>query len=453
MEERILSEQVLARGYSELYEKEYIRKTGEIIPVEMRTYLLRGEEGQPSGFWATIRDLSERRRVEEERRRLEAQMLQAQKLESLGVLAGGIAHDFNNLLMGILGNTDLALSEISLISPARESLLEIERISRRAADLCQQLLAYSGLGKLIVEPVDLQEIIEEMTHLLEVSISKKAKLIYHFSPNLPLVRGDATQLRQILMNLLINASAALGEHAGVLALSTGAMECDEAYLRSCYLDQNLAPGLYVYLEVADTGCGMTPAQQQRIFDPFYTTKFTGRGLGLAAVQGIVRGHGGAIRIESELGRGSIFRILFPAYDEPVVQAAERAAERAPLRAGGLALLVDDEETVRAVSRRMLEKHGFRVITASDGHEAIEQIRQHGADISCVVLDLMMPRMDGEETWRELRRLRPGLPILLSSGYTEQEILRRFEGVEISGFLQKPYTTEQLLEALRKIFPA
>ncbi|MCX7045455.1 MAG: PAS domain S-box protein [Candidatus Sumerlaeota bacterium] len=390
----------------------------------------------------------DRKRIAGERRNLERQVQQAQKLESLGVLAGGIAHDFNNLLMTILGNADLALSELPAESPARDGLREIEAASRRAAELCKQMLAYSGKGNFQIEPVHLSRLVEEMGHMLEVSISKKAVLRYRFADNLPTVEADATQIRQIIMNLIINASEAIGDKSGIISVSTGAMECDSAYLGSAYLHDQLPGGLYVYLEVSDTGCGMNDETKAKLFDPFFTTKFSGRGLGLAAVLGIVRGHQGAIKVYSELGRGTTFKILFPASQISAI-AIQEDKKAAPWKGSGTILIVDDEDSVRTLAKRMVERCGFKVLTAAHGQEALHLYRQHAPDIICVLMDLTMPHMDGEEAFREMRRVRPDVRVVLSSGYNEQEITQRFAGKGLAGFIQKPYQMAALSEILRK----
>ncbi|MEI6207436.1 MAG: PhnD/SsuA/transferrin family substrate-binding protein [Desulfuromonadales bacterium] len=261
-------------------------------------------------------DITERKQAEDERLKLEQQLLHSQKLESLGVLAGGIAHDFNNILMAVIGNADLALMRMNPESPARDNLHKIEQAAARAADLAKQMLAYSGKGKFVVEHINLNRLLEEMLHMLEVSISKKAILRINVTPNLPSVEADATQMRQIVMNLVINASEAIGDKSGVIAITTGCMDCGRNYLKDVWLDENISEGLYVYLEVADTGCGMSNEIMSKIFDPFFTTKFTGRGLGMAAVMGIIRGHKGAIKVYSEPDKGSSFKILLPASDKP-----------------------------------------------------------------------------------------------------------------------------------------
>lgn len=398
--------------------------------------------------------LEESVRAEEERRKLEAQMLEVQKLESLGVLAGGIAHDFNNLLMAILGNADLALGFMPPASPARPNVEEIVRASQRAADLCRQMLAYSGKGRFEVGHYDLSEIVQEMAQMLEVSVSKKASLRYFFAAELPAVQADATELRQVIMNLITNASESLGDESGVISVKTGVMDCDRAYLSGSHLDDKLPEGRYVYLEVSDTGCGMDEETQRRIFDPFFTTKFIGRGLGLAAVLGIVRGHQGAIKVHSEPGRGTTFRILLPALDwEPKLAAAPSAVGNAPPSRGGTILLVDDDSAVRQVGAQMLDGLGFKVLTAADGREGLEVFREHDGKIDCVILDLTMPEMGGEEVFHELRRLRSDLCVILSSGYNEEDVTQRFVGQGLAGFVQKPYTSAKLRLTLNSVLGA
>jgi two-component system, cell cycle sensor histidine kinase and response regulator CckA len=432
------------------YEIEFISKSGKRVPVEINSTILK-EKDKPSGILIIARDISFRKEAEEQRRKMEDQLRHVQKLESLGVLAGGIAHDFNNLLMGILGNADLALMELSPASPARSNIQEIEKASRRAAELCRQMLAYSGKGKFIVEKLSLSEVVKEMTHMLEVSISKKAALRYHFEKNLPAVKADATQIRQVIMNLITNASEAIGEASGVIAVTTGVIQCNREYLAGTYLDDHLPEGLYVYLDVADTGCGMDEATRNRIFDPFFTTKFTGRGLGLAAILGIVRGHWGAIRVYSEPGKGSTFRVLFPAVPgEPEDQEKKIREEKQSWQGNGLVLLVDDDGTVRQVGEQMLERLGFEVISAADGQEALECFRRRADQIRCVLLDLTMPHLDGEECFRELRGIRKDVRVVVTSGYNEQEVTQRFTGKGLAGFVQKPFTLNTLRKTLRSV---
>jgi two-component system, cell cycle sensor histidine kinase and response regulator CckA len=424
-----------------------LRASGEEFPLEAALSQCTVEKKQL--LTLILRDSSERRRAEDERLKFLSQIQQTQKLESLGVLAGGIAHDFNNLLMAVLGHADLALDALPASSEAREDLAEIRRAAQRATELCKQMLAYSGKGRFVIQPVEMQKVVEEMLHMLRVSVSKNAVMKLNFSPNIPSVDADASQLRQVVMNLVVNASEAIGERSGVITISTGAMDCDRQYLSESWLDEQLPEGMYVYIEVADSGMGMDAETRTRIFDPFFSTKFTGRGLGLAAVLGIVRGHRGAIKVYSELGRGTTFKVLFPAS-----QRAEVREEGSPVRGiyegKGTVLLVDDDESVRAVGRKMLERIGFSVVTAADGSEAIARFRERTDDIICAIVDLTMPHVDGAETFRELRRMRPGVRVILSSGYNEQDVTQRFVGKGLAGFIQKPYQLSTLVAVLKEV---
>jgi PAS domain S-box-containing protein len=414
-----------------------------------RHYQVHAFRPRPGQFAAVFLDLTRVRQAEEDRRRLERQMQQTQKLESLGVLAGGIAHDFNNLLVGVLGNVDLALGDLPPSAPVRGYIEQIAVAARRANELCRQMLAYAGRGTIEKRAVDLNHVIRETTHLLEISVSKKAVMRFALADRLPSVLADPSQMAQIVMNLVINASEAIGERSGVIGLSTGVTECDREYLRTAFLDEKLDPGAYVYLQVADTGCGMDEATQQRIFDPFFSTKFAGRGLGLAAVLGIVRSCCGAVRVYSEPGKGTTFKLLFPVHEVVSEPRTSRRAADAGWRCSGTALLVDDEDTVRSVGRAMLERTGLKVLVASDGREALSICRQRGADLTVVLLDLTMPHMDGEETFREIRRLHPDLPVVLCSGYSERDIADRFAGKGVTAYLQKPYDGAELRERLRQ----
>jgi two-component system, cell cycle sensor histidine kinase and response regulator CckA len=288
-----------------------------------------------------------------------------------------------------------------------------------------------------------------MTSLLGVSISKKAVINYELAKKLPAVEADVTQVRQVVMNVITNASEALGEGSGVLRIVTGAEEYDRDYFRSTVLEEGLEPGTYVSIEISDTGSGIEPSLQDKIFDPFFSTKFTGRGLGLAAVLGIIRGHSGTIKVYSEVGHGSTFKILLPASGRAATPLGEQASAETAWRGEGLVLLVDDEEIVRTVGEHMLEQFGFRAMTACDGVEGVELLRQFADEIVLVVLDLTMPRMDGEEALQEIRRICPSVPVILSSGYNEQDVSARFTGLGLAGFVQKPYRAETLREKLRE----
>ena len=395
-------------------------------------------------------DITEQVEAEQHRQKLVEQMKEAQRLESLGVLAGGIAHDFNNILVAVLGYSDLALHKLPPSSPARPLIEKIMKGGERAADLCSQMLAYSGKRQLAVGAIDLNAVVEEMSQLLEVSVSKKVTLKYELAANLPTVEADATQLPQVVMNLMANASEAIGEKRGIVGVSTGVVECDSDYWKKAFFrSEDIAESVYVYFEVSDTGCGMDEETKAKIFDPFFTTKFTGRGLGLATVLGIARAHKGAIEVYSEPGKGTTIKVLFPAFHQPAKPLPGDASTPKNWRGSGAILLVDDEEVVLDVGSTMLERAGFKVRTATDGRKALEVFRRYQGDIVCVVLDLMMPNMDGVETLGELRRIQEDVKVVLSSGYHEQDVTERLAGAGFAGFLKKPYTEDTLIGKLRQ----
>ena len=310
------------------------------------------------------------------------------------------------------------------------------------------MLAYSGKGRFVVEDIDINALVQDMSSLLNSSTSKKVGLSFDLSANLPAATADATQLRQILLSLVSNASEAVGDEGGLVVVRTYTTDCD--FLDGASPHGNLAEGRYVTIEVTDTGCGMDEETKAKVFDPFFTTKFTGRGLGLAAVQGIVRGHEGAILVESELGKGTTFRVLLPALDHPAVPVAARTKEESKWHGSGTILLVDDEAMVRRAATRMLKRFGFSVLPASDGVEAVELFRERHDEIACVLLDLKMPRMAGQETFDELRRIRGDVPVILSSGYSEHESTVRFGDKGLAGFLQKPYGVAELRDKVREV---
>ena len=392
-------------------------------------------------------DITNRKRAEEEKLEMERRLLHAQKLESLGVLAGGIAHDFNNILAGIMGYADLAKLHLPASEPAREDIDVIKKAAQRAADLTRQMLAYSGKGKFIVEPVSLSQAVEDGKKMLAMSVSKKAELTYDLAPGLPTTQADASQIHQVILNLVINASEALGDNSGLIAISTDAIRLSASDSAAVSHGYDLREGLHVRLQVSDTGCGMDQRTMARIFDPFFTTKFTGRGLGLAAIQGIVRGHHGGMRVSSEPGKGTTFEVLFPA-GVAIAPLAVESVSAISWHGNGTVLVVDDEEIVRNLAGRMIEHAGFAVLTANDGEEAIQLYRQHKKDIACVLLDLTMPKLNGEETFRELRRISPELRVILSSGYSEDAATGRFSGLGLAGFIQKPYQLDTMIAKLR-----
>ena len=409
--------------------------------------------GNPLRMLGTHTDITDQKRAEQERLELERRLLHTQKLESLGILAGGIAHDFNNLLMAVLGNLDLALRKVSPVSPARANIEQSAQAARRATDLTRQMLAYSGKGRFIVKAMDLSELVEENAHLFRSSVARTATLDVLLGRSLPRIEADAGQVQQVIMNLITNASEAIGDKAGRIAITTGVQECDEQCLKRSRIEDVPPAGRFVCLEVSDTGCGMDEQTQERLFDPFFTTKATGRGLGMSAILGIVRGHGGAIFVESNRGRGTAIRILFPALEEARAKKEAvndaRAAEAGAPAVSGTVLVVDDEEIVRMVCKEMVESMGLQVLTAVDGRDAVDLFTRHAGSISHVILDLSMPNMDGMAAFAELVRIKPGVKVILSSGYDEQDSLKRLSGPGPAGFIQKPYSLKNLRDALEK----
>ena len=376
-------------------------------------------------------------------------MQHAQKLESLGVLAGGIAHDFNNLLTAMLGHMNMAQTKISPESSAQPHMESLERIIHRASDLTRQMLAYSGRGRFVVRPYDLNQVVHEVTHLLEVSIPKKISLRFDLAPDLPTVEADAAQIQQVIMNLVTNASDAIGDHDGTIRLCTSILHLDRTSLDQVFQGQNLEPGTYVSLEVSDTGCGMSREVLDRIFEPFFTTKITGRGLGLSATIGILKGHRAGMRIYSEQGRGTTFKLLFLACGAGQTEEATPALLPALSHSATL-LLVDDEEIILEAATAMIESLGLKVITATNGLEAMEVIKRPGLQVDVVLMDLTMPHMDGREAFQAIRRLHPNMPVILSSGYNEQESIQAFTGRGLAAFLQKPYTLRSLRQTVFEV---
>ena len=395
-----------------------------------------------------------RRRAEQERMRSEQQTQQTQRLESLGVLAGGIAHDFNNILMAILGNAEMIKEDSLPPSDTRKSMEVIISSCYRAADLCRQMLAYAGQGTFTVEPTDLSMMIRDIRSLLESAVSKKSTLSLHLPQAPSMVMADPSQIQQVAMNLVINASEAIGDHEGTIHLRLENVYCDDEYLRQTEMSNLLPAGSYLRLEVADNGCGIDPATRQRMFEPFFTTKFTGRGLGLAVVAGIVRAHQGALKVYSELGRGTSIQVFLPALG--VDDVGERPApyqtrNRDAWRGEGTILLAEDDESVRLLSRHILERLGFQVLIAADGLEAVDIYRQKASQIDLVLLDLTMPRLDGRQAFDEMRKINPQVQAIVASGYNKENVAERFARQGLAGFIQKPYSTRKLEGLLKDFF--
>ena len=433
----------LAAKNGEPFRLDLLARDGRRVPVEINSWTIAG-----NGLTAICRDLTARLRDQAERAQLDQKSWESQKLESLGVLAGGVAHDFNNLLTTIIGNASLAQLDSPANAPAQPCLRQIEIAAERAAGLTRQMLAYSGQGRFVVKHADLSALVRDHAGPLRAAVSRQAVFDFHLTDPLSTTMADATQLRQMLTNLVTNAGEALGENAGTITITTGTVQATRADFAACQLSPELPEGEYVFLEVADTGTGLDPATRDKIFDPFFSTKFTGRGLGLAAVLGIVRGHRGAIRVASRPGAGSTFRVLLPSTGTPSLQPELPFSTAG--HTAGLVLLVDDEDDVRSTVRRMLENLGYDVRLAENGFDAVEQVRQAGPSLSAVLLDLTMPRMDGAEAFRVMRALQPGLRVLLMSGFAEPQAVARFAGLGLAGFLQKPFKPDALRDKLAAV---
>ena len=409
------------------------------------------EAGKLEVFEGLAIDITAQKKSEDARLLLERKLLEGQKLESLGLLAGGVAHDFNNLLTGILCNASLVRLALPPASDSQPLLGAIESSSLRAAELCRQMLAYAGKGRFVVEPTDLTALAEGLLSLLEISIGHRAELRLDLARGLPAVMADAAQLRQIVMNLVLNAAEAVGERGGQITLATGVIHADRAQLARCAAGADLPARDYVFLEVRDNGSGMSPEVLAKIFDPFFSTKFAGRGLGLAAALGIVRGHAGALSAESTPGRGSVFRLLLPPLaSSPAIAANQPPPKRRWMHTGRI-LLIEDDDPVRFVTGEMLKTFGLTTEIAADGEAGLALFRADPAAYDLVMLDLLMPGLNGEETLKLLRTVRPEVRVLLVSGYSEADIIGRLgDRPGALAFLPKPFMRDTLEKKLREM---
>jgi PAS domain S-box-containing protein len=448
---RALWEDIRRRGTMS-FELEMLAKSGQHLPIEVNASFMTFD-GRDA-VCTISRDLGPRRAAEQEKRRMEEQLRETQKLESLGVLAGGIAHDFNNLLTGILGHASLARDRLPPAHEMHDSLAQIEQASTRAAELCQQMLAYAGKGRFIVQPVNLSALVEDTAKLLDVSVSRRAVLDLRLAPDLPFVLADATQMRQIVMNLVLNAAEAVAKDVGRIVVTTGRMQVDAAFLTEARITAGLPPGEGVFLEVADNGCGMDAETLAKIFDPFFTTKFTGRGLGLAAVQGIVRSHEGALAVQSDLGLGTTFRLVLAPHTDTkartVAPFPPARSRRPPMKPHGRVLVVDDEDSVRSVTKQALERTGFVVVAAEDGERALAMLKNDPEEFLLILLDFTMPRLDGAQTLREILQLRPRARVIMMSGFSESEARARLGELTIVGFIQKPFDFSTLRDRVESV---
>jgi nitrogen-specific signal transduction histidine kinase/CheY-like chemotaxis protein len=398
------------------------------------------------------RDITEERRADEERRKLELHMLEAQRLESLALLTGGVAHDFNNLLVVILGNSRMALAEAAPDTPLATRLARVCAAAEHGARLTEQMLAYSGKSALALKPIELSYLVEETADLLRASVAERCRLELDLAPRAP-VEGDSTQLQQVLMNLVANASEALDGVSGTVCVRTGRTQQDALDLAGAAGTEDAAPGAYAFLEVSDDGRGMDAATRARVFEPFFTTKFSGRGLGLAAVLGIVRAHRGVIRVQSAAGAGTRICVLLPEAPGAASSRAVAPARSKPLRHRGTVLIVDDQDFVIEVAQAFLERAGHRVVTAVGGRAGIECFRDRGHEIDAVLLDLAMPDADGEAVLLEMQRLRPDVRVIIATGYSVGYAADRIRAHGVAGFVRKPYEPEEILDQVERVLSA
>ncbi|KAA3663591.1 MAG: response regulator [Chloroflexi bacterium] len=414
--------------------------------IQSRLFVIKRENGH---LLASInRDVTQQQQVD-------AAIRQAQKLESLGVLAGGTAHDLNNLLMVMLGQVSLALAKLEPDSPQRHHLHEVMKAAERAAELAENMLAFSGRGMFEIVPLDLNKLLWKMSRLPVSAVPEHVQLILELTETMPKIEADMEQMQQVLTKVISNAVEAIGKQPGTITISTNVIDLSmdaERFLQGT--DHPILPGRYVLLTVQDDGCGMDADTQAKMFDPFFTTKEMGRGLGLAAVLGIVRSHGGGIQVESELGQGTQFKIVFMVIGEQDdVDVRETAVPTSPSPTGTHVLVIDDEKIVCEAVTDILDLEGIPVLQATDGQTGIDMYQQHQSDIGLVLLDLSMPGMDGYETWRGLRQVNPYVRVILSSGYDEKEVLHRFDEDSLLGFLKKPYKLNTLIDMVQQHLPA
>jgi two-component system, cell cycle sensor histidine kinase and response regulator CckA len=446
--------QVLTTGQTlRSVEDYFVHRDGRVVPISCSIAPIRSD-ASIAGAVMVVRDLTEEKQAETLERENEEALQQAQKLESIGVLAGGIAHDFNNLLTGIMGNAGLARRAIAAgkSEQAAKLLGDVLSASERAADLTRQLLAYAGKGRFLILPVDLGKLVSEVSALIRASISKKITLVIDVPDDCPVVEADRAQIQQLVMNLVINGGEAIGDEPGTLAVRVRTEHLTERRQQPRTEGFPIAAGDYVRIDVTDTGEGMDSETRSRIFEPFFTTKFLGRGLGLSAALGIVRGHRGAIGVRSEVGRGTTFTVMLPMRRD--LRRPDRTSGRGGLetdhQGAGTILVADDEEGVRSLVMDVLESAGYTVELARDGSEAIERLRNLRDGVRLILLDLTMPMLGGVETATELRQIQPEVPIVVMSGYGDIEVMQQFGGLTIDDFLPKPFTPDELAGKIKGI---
>jgi PAS domain S-box-containing protein len=451
-------QQVMATGVSQ-GEVEYrvIRKDGTTVWYAASASLARNAAGNELEFLGVGRDISERKKVEEEKQLFEQQFLQAQKLESLGIMAGGIAHDFNNLLQSMLGNLELAVSGPEADPGLREHLSTALIAGRQAAELTNLMLTYAGKGAMYKKSLNLNVTVRENISILKSAVTTAMNLELALFEELPEIYADTAQIQQVVMNLITNAAESIEKPPGVIIVTTGIMECSHSDLASSLVNEKTEPGQFVSLEICDNGCGMNQETLARLFDPFFTTKLAGRGLGMSAVLGIIKSHGGALFVESEPSKGTRFRVLFPVMESvSSIDNAEVSDAMSYITGSkddqryGIVLVVDDEKSVLRTCANMVRFCGFEAITATSGNEAINKFRKNIDSIDVVLMDLTMPNMDGLTAMSAIRDIKPDVKVLLATGFNEEELSRRILNNPPSGFVRKPYSMATIKSELHNL---
>jgi len=444
-----LRQRTREREWLGLVDYRFLHRDGQYRSFSDHLHVMYDDTGHAVCVSGSVRDMTQVARLEESMRILEKKFQDSQKMAGLGLLASGIAHDFNNLMTVVLGNAELALLDCG--GSDGGVLDEIKKTSLRAAELANQMLVYTGKTSLVVSSINLSSVVKEMGSLLDVSISKKVSIRYCLAENVPLIRGDVSQIRQVAMNLITNASEAIGDRSGVIAISIHEVELKAGELERTFPPGGLPAGRYVRLEVSDTGDGMNEETMQKIFDPLFTTKITGRGLGLASLLNVVQRHTGAVDVKSEVGRGTVFRVYFPAEEQISEMGAEEILAASDEWHGhGTALVADDEEAIRNITAALLERLGFRVITAADGFETVDLYTEHAGDISLLLMDLNMPRLNGIEATLRIRHINPKVPVLFMSGYPREQVMGCFGQQPHTDFIRKPFQSSELLAGIQSV---
>ena len=419
---------------------------GELRALDHTIAPIREDDGMLTGYVAVFRDGSARKEAQQHRLQMEQKVREAQRFESLGLMAGGIAHDFNNLLSVITLHTSISRTQAAEGSEVGESLREIETAANRAAQLCNQMLVYAGKKALAMKALDLNGVVRNAEPLLKAALRNRAALVLKLEDGLPSVLADSAQIQQAILNLVLNGAEALASPGGQLTVRTRRFRATRSFLSQCHLGADLSEGEYASLEISDSGHGMGQEMLVRIFDPFFTTKFTGRGLGLSTVLGTVHAHGGTIGVQSAPGKGTNFQILFPlmqlaAPSEPT--SVNGTPSKSRWQGSGRALLVDDDAAIRSVGSLILSQCGFEAETAENGQQGVQKLLARKGDYRVVLLDLTMPGIHGDRVLKIIRSHFPRLPVVLISGYTEENVERLYAADDRTIFLQKPYSLEQL----------